>query len=82
MNTFIQLHRLTVSSNIGDSFTPILINIRDIIAIEPTAQEGCGSEIYVRGIRQKKHFHPLYCREQYDEVLALLKELGLEPISL
>lgn len=77
-NIFIQLHRTKVSVNDEPIFDPILVNIKQIIAVEPTGHEGCGAEVYIKDIKTQMRFHPLYCREHYKEILALLKEKGVE----
>ncbi len=80
MNVFIQLHRVKVSINDEPYFSPILVNIREIIAVEPTAHEGCHSEVFITNPQKQMVFHPLYCRESYKDILNLLEEKGVEII--
>lgn len=80
MDVFIELHRTTVSVNNEPYFSPILVNVKEIIAVETTAHEGCNSAVFITNPQKQMVFHPLYCRESYKDILNLLEEKGVEII--
>ncbi|MCO7355741.1 hypothetical protein NHN20_09485 [Riemerella anatipestifer] len=81
MDSFILLHRSKVSCNNEPMFDSILVNIKDIVAIEESAKH-FGSEVHLKNVPiDQMAFQPLYCRESFNEILSLLKEKGVDIIS-
>lgn len=82
MTGFIELHRVKVFVNDGPIFDPILVNLQQIVAVEESRHNGCRSDVYLNLNEGDMLFHPLHCKESYKDILALLKEGGVELSSL
>jgi len=82
MTGFIELHRVKVFVNDGPTFAPILVNLQQIVAVEESRHKGCRSDVYLNLNEGDMLFHPLHCKESYKDILALLKEEGVELSSL
>lgn len=78
MENFILLHRTKVSVNDKPSFDEILVNVSEIVSIEPSSHRGCNAEVF---LKTSTGFHPLYCRESFGAIIDLLKEKGVNIIS-
>lgn len=78
MENFILLHRTKVSVNNKPSFDEILVNVSEIISVEPSTHNGCNAEVF---LKTDTGFHPLYCKESFDAIINLLKDKGITIIS-
>ncbi len=73
MDNFIILNQSKVDINDAPAFEEVLVNISNILSVEKDVIHG--SCVY---LKVETEFHPMYCRENFEDIIKLLKEKGVD----